>query len=631
MPKGLVIVESPTKARTIGHYLGKDFIVKATMGHIRDLPEGSFGVDLGTFAPVYEVLSRQKKTAATLKQLASQFEDIYLATDEDREGEAIAWHAAHVMGKDPALLKRVAFHEITPQAIKKSFANPRSIDRALVDAQQARRVLDRIVGYTLSPLLKKNFKLALSAGRVQSVALRLIVEREKEIEKFVPKAYWNITVLVEKSGGEFTFSLVSIDGKKLDAAQPDDEERVHKIVKELTDGKVITVSEVARKERAVRPYPPFITSTLQQEANIRFAFSSAKTMQIAQTLYEGVPIGKKSPVGLITYMRTDSPSVARPAQQKAFQVIKDTFGPEYVPDRPPTYRARVSNAQEAHEAIRPTDVTLSPNSIKEYLSADQYKLYTLIWDRFIASQMKPAIVDETVITGISGIYGLTAKTATIVFPGFTKVWPSAIDTGQILPAVPEEAESLLVKEVVSEKKMTKPPFRYTEASLIKNLEKFGIGRPSTYAPTLGTLLRRKYVRYEKKSLVPTELGVMVIEVLVKYFDTTVSVGFTADLEKKLDRIAEGATEWVGILNTFYQEFKPALDKAQEDIVPIDLPKKPPALPSGKQCPQCGKDLLIRKSRFGEFLGCAGFPKCRYTERLPGEKKEKKSDKEKGEK
>ncbi len=616
MSKKLVIVESPTKARTIKYILGSEYTVKATLGHIRDLPERTFGVDLETFNPVYEVLPKKKKIVAYLKKLANQSDSIFLATDEDREGEAIAWHTASILGKDINELKRVAFHEITKNAVLESFRNPRRIDMNLVSAQQARRILDRIVGYTLSPLLGRN----LSAGRVQSVALQLIVVREKEIQDFIPEPYWIIRILVDRNGNQFRMRLISIDGEKIDSPGIKKKEDAERHINKIRICNELTVVDVSKTMKKTGPYPPFITSLLQQEASIKLGFSSSKTMLIAQKLYEGVPLDKKIPVGLITYMRTDSPSVSKLAQNQAAKFINENFGSQYVPEKPPHYIAKSSGSQEAHEAIRPTHINYTPDHIKKYLDRDCYLLYKMIWNRFIASQMKPAQIETLKVLADAGGYIFESFKSKVVFDGFTKIWQIKMDEGEL--EIPDDiavGDKLKLVDVIPEEEKTKPPSRYTEASLIRTLEKFGIGRPSTYAPTISILLRRKYVRKEKKFFVPEKLGIMVSDALSKYFQDVINVQFTAKMEEDLDKIAEGKKDSLELLKEFYSNFKPSLDRASSEIdIKIDRnanQKEQPNEKIEKSCPKCGRPLVIRTSRYGKFIGCTGFPKCRYTEKI----------------
>ncbi len=611
--KKLVIVESPAKAKTIGHILGPEYIVKATLGHIRDLPENTFGVDLTTFNPEYKILPGKKKIAFYLKKLADSAESIYLATDEDREGEAIAWHTVAVLNKPIDDVRRVAFHEITKPAVLESFENPRKIDMNLVSAQQARRILDRIVGYSISPLLGKR----LSAGRVQSVALQLIVTREKEILDFKPQPYWVVKITAQYKEKIFSMTLVSIDGENIPAPGIINKEQAEKCVSEIKNLPLI-VSEVLKTTKSMGPYPPFITSSLQQEASIKLGFSSSKTMLIAQRLYEGIPLERKKPVGLITYMRTDSPSVSRYAQNQAAKFILENYGKNYLPEKPPYYVSRISSAQEAHEAIRPTHVSFIPDNIKKYLNKDEFALYKMIWERFISSQMKPANIETLTLRANAGRYGFEASSSRIVFDGFSKLWKIKIDEGEKnLPGNISEGDRIEIMEAKQEEKKTNPPPRYTEASLIRTLEKFEIGRPSTYAPTISTLLKRKYVRKEKRTLVPEELGISVSDALSRYFPDVINVQFTAEMEKELDEIAEGKKDWTELLRDFYGSFKNLLEKASLDM--NSNIKKPEVRTTvekiEKTCPKCGKGLVIRKSRYGKFIGCLGFPKCRYTERM----------------
>ncbi|MCL5408605.1 MAG: type I DNA topoisomerase [Candidatus Omnitrophica bacterium] len=617
MAKNLVIVESPTKAKTINYILKGQFIVKATLGHVRDLPEDDFGVDLNTFQPTYIVMKGKKHILELLKKIAEDTPEVYIATDEDREGEAIAWHTVTYIGKDIGKVKRVAFHCITSDAVKKAFENPRKIDINLVNAQQTRRILDRIVGYTLSPFLAKKLGGFLSAGRVQSVALRLIVDREREIQNFVSKKYWTIRIFLEKDGKKFFLDLVSIDDKKIEETGLDSFVLVEKILSELQNTSV-TINKIEDVQRNLRPYPPFVTSTLQQEASIKLGLTSSKTMFIAQKLYEGIDIGKKNPVGLITYMRTDSPSIAKSAQSQAFKLIKEKYGMQFVPEKPPVYKAKISSAQEAHEAIRPTNVYLIPEEIKKHLSKEQFVVYELIWKRFIASQMKPAVLETRTISGTSGRYGFETKSSKIIFTGFTEVWPVKIDMGQEIKSLIKEKEPFTIIEALSEEKQTKPPGRYTEASLIKAMEKFGVGRPSTYAPTMQTLYRRNYIKSERRALVPQEIGIQVIDILMKFFPEILDIGFTAKFEGQLDKIAEGGENWIGLLKEFYTGYKPSLDKAMEGVKDLPPPERKikEKKYTDKICQKCNGRLVIRTGPHGTFLGCENFPKCRYTESIP---------------
>ncbi|MCK9265574.1 type I DNA topoisomerase [bacterium] len=613
MSKPLVIVESPTKAKTIGGMLGNKFKIMSTMGHIRDLPKSKIGIDIdNNFEPKYEIISAKKSLVSKLRKAAQECDEIYLATDEDREGEAIAWHIAFSIGKDLDQVKRVAFHEIIPEAIKKAFDSPRPIYLNLVNSQQARRVLDRLVGYTLSPFLAKNLERGLSAGRVQSVALRLIVEREKEIEAFTPEIYWLIKAEVEKEGKGFTMQLVRMDDKKLDRhflKKPDD---VNNILDNLNKGELIT-KDKKESIRKVKPYPPFITSTLQQEASIRLSFSSTKTMLNAQQLYEGISIEDNN-IGLITYMRTDSPSVAKPALNQALKHIKETFGENYLPKKPFFYKSKSSTAQEAHEAIRPTSVDMTPEKVKPYLNEEQHKLYSLIWNRFVASQMKEAEIKNVTLTAENGRYTFETTNNSIHFDGFMKIWEVKIDQGE--KDVPDfkEGETIPVTNYIKEEHTTNPPPRYTEASLIKTLEKYGIGRPSTYAPTLSILFNRGYVKREKRTLIPLKIGILVSDILTQYFSDIINTKFTAQMEDNLDKIVEGDVQWTELISKFYSEFKPMLTKAEE-LVSENIKKLEEKLVGDKVCPTCNVPLVVKRGKFGMFLGCPSFPNCKYTERI----------------
>lgn len=608
MEKGLVIVESPTKARTIKSILGKEYKIIATMGHIRDLPENEMGVDIeNDFKPKYIIIPEKKKIVNMLKKEVKYYSDIFLATDEDREGEAIAWHITDVIGKNPKEVKRVVFHEIVPESIKKAFKSPRSVYLNLVDSQQARRILDRIVGYTLSPFLGKG----LSAGRVQSVALKLIVDREKEIENFVPQTYWLIKARIGKNGSEFFMTLSEIGEKKIEKYGLKEEDMANSIIEDLSKGNLI-VTEKKEEGNKVKPYPPFITSTLQQEASIKFGFSSLKTMTIAQQLYEGVKIDEGF-IGLITYMRTDSYSIAKQARYQAAKYIKETFGENYVPEKPYVYKGK-SSAQEAHEAIRPTSVFRTPERMKPFLNEQQYRLYKLIWERFVASQMKEAVVKKIKLIAKNGNYGFWAESNEVIYDGFTKVWEIKINCGEEIIAKIQEGEILEVKEYFKEQHQTSPPPRYTEASLIKALEKYGIGRPSTYAPTISILLNRHYIKREKRMLVPEKIGRAVCEILERFFPDIIKIDFTAEMEEKLDRIAEGEKQWKEILREFYEKYKVMLENANKRTAEYtEIFTK--VLVGEKRCPECNASMVVKKGRYGIFLGCSNFPKCRVTERI----------------
>lgn len=610
MEKSVIIVESPTKAKTIGGILGKKYIVTSTMGHIRDLPQKEFGVDIEkNFKPKYTILPGKRKIVSRIKKLTENAEEIFMATDEDREGEAIAWHTTIAIGKKIDEVKRVAFHEIIPEAIKESFQNPREISINLVNAQQARRILDRIVGYTLSPLLGKYLEKGLSAGRVQSVALKLIVEREEEIENFVPRIYFVINAEVEKNGYKILFTLTEIDGKKVE--KDIDAALCEKILEELERDKLI-VKGKEEKIKKVKPFPPFITSTLQQESSIKLGFSSSKTMFIAQQLYEGVEIEGKS-IGLITYMRTDSPSVAKVAQNSALKFIKENIGTEYVPEKPNFYTSRSTVAQEAHEAIRPTYVYNTPEKIKKYLNSDQFKLYNLIWNRFIASQMKHAEIKNVKVIAENGKYRFSSESNEITFDGFLKIWPVRIDEGQKGLYKVEENEEFNSVNYTKEEKQTKPPPRYTEATLIKTLEKYGVGRPSTYAPTISTLFSRGYIKSKNRSLIPLKIGRIVHQVLKNFFSDIIRIDFTAKMEEDLDKIAQGEKNYLDVLKEFYVSYKRLLDQAYKKINESDIIND--IVGEKRKCPHHNVPLVVRQGKYGIFLACPKFPECKYTERV----------------
>ncbi len=610
MGKGLIIVESPTKAKTISGILGKEYIITATMGHIRDLPQKEFGVDIEkNFKPKYTILPGKRKIVARIKKLTEKADEIFMATDEDREGEAIAWHTTIAIGKKIDEVKRVAFHEIIPEAVKNSFKNPRKISIDLVNAQQARRILDRIVGYTLSPLLGKYLERGLSAGRVQSVALRLIVEREEEIENFIPKLYFVIKAEVEKNGHKIYFTLTEIDGEK--TGKNIDDKKVEEIIEQLKAGK-LTVSDKKEEIKKLKPFPPFITSTLQQESSIKLGFSSSKTMFLAQQLYEGIDIEGKN-VGLITYMRTDSPSVAKQAQNTALKFIKEDIGYEYIPEKPNIYRARTKVAQEAHEAIRPTYVYNTPEKVKKYLTSDQFKLYDLIWRRFIASQMKSAEIKNIKVVAENGKYKFLSERNEIKFDGFMKIWPVKIDAGQVGLEKIENGEELNVVEYRKEQHQTKPPPRYTEATLIKTLEKYGVGRPSTYAPIISTLFSRGYIKSQNRTLVPLKIGRIVHQLLMKFFSDIIRIDFTAKMEEDLDKIARGEKNYIEVLNEFYSSYKKLLDNAYKEINESDIINE--IVGKDRKCPYHNKTLIVKQGKYGIFLACPEFPKCKYTEKV----------------
>ncbi|NOX61507.1 MAG: type I DNA topoisomerase [Chloroflexi bacterium] len=620
----LVIVESPAKARTVGKFLGRGYSVKASVGHVRDLYKSKLSVDVEhDFKPLYIVPRDKKKIVRELKEAVAGAEEVYLATDPDREGEAIAWHVAEAVGLEPERTRRVVFHEITKRAVTEAFQQARDIDMNLVDAQQARRVLDRLVGYQVSPLLWRNVKRGLSAGRVQSVALRLIVEREREIQAFVPEEYWSITAELAKQEPErrsFKAKLHRIRGKEFKIATG---EEAHALVAELEQA-AWEVTKVKRGERKRRPFAPFTTSTLQQDASRRLGFNARRTMRVAQSLYEGVRLGEQGRVGLITYMRTDSVNVSREAQAQARDYIREQFGEAYAPAKPPFYRTKARSAQEAHEAIRPTSVMRTPESVKSYLNDDQFKLYQLIWRRFVASQMTPAIYDTLTVEVKAGPqdgpkpYLFRATGSSVRFPGFLRVYDvarseeNAEENGLGIDIPPlTVGEMLDLLQLLPEQHFTQPPPRYSEAMLVKALEEYGIGRPSTYATIISTIIDRGYVERQKRRLHPTKLGFVVNDLLVQHFDSIFEVGFTARMEEELDRIARGEEEWVDVLREFYAPFSQLVKEAGENMQRQRLePEK-----IGEPCPECGADLVLRDGRYGRFIGCSNYPECKYTRPL----------------
>jgi DNA topoisomerase-1 len=616
----LVVVESPAKAKTVGRFLGKGYTVKASVGHVRDLLRSQLSVDVDNgFQPKYRVPNEKRAVVKEIKQLARKSEQVYLATDPDREGEAIAWHLLESAEIDPQVTHRVVFHEITKPAVADAFAHPRQINMDLVDAQQARRVLDRLVGYNLSPLLWRKVRGRLSAGRVQSVALRLVVEREREIEDFVPEEYWTIDAELQPQGSrdKYTARLVRVDG---DDIKLENEAQVTPILSDMR-GASYQVSKIKRGERKRNPSAPYTTSTMQQEASRRLGFTAKRAMALAQQLYEGIDIGNGGEVGLITYMRTDSTNVSELAQQEARQFINERYGGKFLPDEPPTYKTKARGAQEAHEAIRPTSVARQPESIKEFLNRDQYRLYQLIWQRFVASQMAAAIYDtlSVEVIGASKTHNYLLRTSgsTLRFQGFLIVYEEARDEDLALdedenariPASLEEGQAQRLLRLLPEQHFTQPPPRYTEASLVRTLEENGIGRPSTYAPILGTLQQRNYVIRENKRLIPTETGLLVNDLLIEHFPEVVDVGFTARMEEDLDRIASGELPWVKVVREFYTPFSHQVEKAEEQIPEMNMGPEP----IGRQCPECGNELVVRWGRYGKFISCSNFPECRYTE------------------
>lgn len=625
--KNVVIVESPTKAHTIEKYLGRDFAVISTMGHIRDLPKHRFGVNIQEgFVPTYEPLPERKESLKRLRAAVKGAQEIYVATDPDREGEAIAWHVQEALKlKD---LQRIEFHEVTKEAVRRALEHPRRIDMQRVEAQQARRILDRIVGYMLSPLISKKIRSRLSAGRVQSVAVRLICEREREIQKFVPEEYWSITATLTPQGEPFPFDAKLwkrvTDAEKLKIA---DERQVQEILNEL-EGASWQVLKVEEREQRRHAPLPFTTSTLQQEASKKLGFSTKKTMAVAQELYEGVELGSGDVTGLITYMRTDSTRVAEEARSSAREFIAAQYGREFVRTGGER-QTKKTNVQDAHEAIRPTDVHRLPDDVAPYLSSDQLKLYRLIWQRFVASQMAPAVFDVVSVDIQAKGYLFRATGSVLKFSGWLAVYEEARDEdtkpddeetqGQLPPLRQQQILDLI--KLTPKQHFTEPPPRYTEATLVKALEENGIGRPSTYAPTISTILERGYVKLEKKRFVPTELGFLVTDALVKHFPKIVDVGFTALIEEELDKIEEGQLDRIAVLQEFYKEFASAYEKAKREMESL----KPKPIETDEVCPDCGSKLVIRTGRYGQFYSCSAFPKCRYTRPLDSEVSSQKSE------
>lgn len=610
MADSLVIVESPAKAKTISKYLGNKFIVKASMGHIRDLPKSQIGIEIKRgFAPKYITIRGKGSVLKELKDASKKVKNVYLAADPDREGEAIAWHLAHYLDLDEKTKCRVVFNEITKQAVKDAFKHPRPINMDLVNAQQARRILDRLVGYQISPLLWKKVKKGLSAGRVQSVTVKLIIDRENEIKAFVPEEYWTITLLVAHDGREFEAKFYGRRGEKLELKS---ESEVQEILKAI-EGAELTVADVKERERLRNPAAPFITSSLQQEAARKLNFRAAKTMSVAQQLYEGVDLGKEGTVGLITYMRTDSTRISPVAQEEAREWIATKYGSSYVPGQPRVYTKKNSNAQDAHEAIRPTSITRTPEEVKSLLSRDQFRLYKLVWDRFVASQMASAVLDTMTVDIAAGDdVVFRAVGSKVKFPGFMKVYVEGNDDDKteeekFLPPL-NKGDRLEQRNIEPKQHFTQPPPRYTEARLVRTLEERGIGRPSTYAPTLETVQKRGYVTLEDKKFVPTELGEVVNQMMEEFFPEILNVEFTADMEDELDHIEEGAVDWVKVLDDFYLTFEKRLKVAESEMATIEVQDEV----SDETCEKCGRPLVYKMGRFGKFLACSGFPDCRNT-------------------
>lgn len=606
----LVIVESPAKAKTIGKYLGKKYIVKASMGHVRDLPKSQLGVDIkDRFSPKYITIRGKGDILKELRDQSKKVKAVYLAADPDREGEAIAWHLANILEIDPSRACRVVFNEITKDAIKESFKNPRKINMDLVNAQQARRILDRLVGYQISPLLWKKVKKGLSAGRVQSVAVRLIVDRETEIRNFKPEEYWTVTAVFRKEKQKFEAKFYGCrKGKQIEKAELRNGEEVNRLLERLR-GAEYEIVEVKKSERKRNPAPPFITSTLQQEAARKLNFRAGKTMSIAQQLYEGIDIGAEGTVGLITYMRTDSTRISPTAQAEAKEFILREYGDSYCPASVRQYTAK-EGAQDAHEAIRPTSVHLHPEKLKDWLTRDQFRLYRLIWERFVASQMAPAVLDTMTVDIQAGDAVFRATGSKVKFPGFMTLYIEGNDEGKeedekFLPPL-EEGQKLREPTLDPKQHFTQPPPRYTEARLVKTMEELGIGRPSTYAPTLETIQKRGYVLLEDRRFVPTELGEIVVAMMKEFFPQIIDVEFTAHLEESLDGVEEGQVDWVKMLDDFYSDFEKDLKVAEEEMKHVTLQEEV----SDVACEKCGRLMVYKHGRFGKFLACPGFPECR---------------------
>jgi DNA topoisomerase-1 len=605
----LIIVESPTKAKTISSFVPKDTKVLSSFGHIRDLPKSALGIDEKSFEPKYVIPTKARKTVNELKKEVKKADEVILATDEDREGEAIAWHLVSALGLE-GKPERIVFHEITKNAIQEALKNPRTIDSKLVDAQQGRRILDRLVGYKLSPFLWKELYRGLSAGRVQSVAVRLIVEREREIQNFKPEEYWTVSALLKKERDETQFEsfLFSKNGKTLDKFDLKTEGDAKKILSDL-EKKDWIVENVEKKEVQKNPPVPFTTSTLQQDAFRRAGFTAKQTMLMAQQLYEGIELGE-GPVGLITYMRTDSLNVSEGALKDAGEFLDETFGSNYAPSAPRRFKTKTKGAQEAHEAIRPTNPKLTPDSIKNFLNRRQLKLYELIWRRFIASQMPQAVFNSKTVDIKAGEYIFRATGQTMKFDGFLKVYPMKFSETELPELTAKEKLELL--ELKPGQHFTEPPPRYTEASLVKILEKNGIGRPSTYAPIISTIQERNYVqRDDKKRLAPTEVGFTVNDMLVENFPEIVDTQFTAKMEEELDEIASGETPWKNVIREFYEPFAKHLSEKYESVEKQEFQET-----TDEVCDKCGKPMVIKRGRFGRFMACSGFPDCKNTKPLP---------------
>ncbi|MTD30257.1 type I DNA topoisomerase [Planomicrobium sp. YIM 101495] len=606
----LVIVESPAKAKTIERYLGKKYKVRASLGHLIDLPRSTMAIDTeNNYQPRYITIRGKGPILQELKKEAKKSKKVFLAADPDREGEAIAWHLATALGIDPSTECRVVFNEITKDAIKDSFKNPRSIDMDLVDAQQARRILDRLVGYSISPLLWKKVKKGLSAGRVQSVALRMIIDRENEIKNFEPEEYWSITGQFEKSAKNFEASFYGSPDEKLQLKNEEDVKKVMATIK----GDAFTVNRVVKKERKRNPSPSFTTSSLQQEAARKLNFRAKKTMMLAQQLYEGISVGKEGVTGLITYMRTDSTRISDTAKGEAVAFVNETYGEEFVTTA--TAKKQSSKSQDAHEAVRPTSVRRTPESLKSILSRDLYRLYKLIWERFVASQMSPAVLDTVMAELQNGEAVFRANGSQVKFPGFMKLYVEGTDDKEemkdnILPEM-EEGDTVKALDIEPKQHFTQPPPRYTEARLVKTLEELGIGRPSTYAPTLDTIQRRGYVTLDAKRFIPTELGEIVHGLVVEFFPGIVNIEFTSKMESDLDGVEEGIKEWVQVIDEFYKDFEKNVELAENEMEKVQIKDEP----AGEDCEKCGSAMVYKLGRYGKFMACSNFPECRNTKAI----------------
>ncbi|SNZ09593.1 DNA topoisomerase I [Terribacillus aidingensis] len=605
----LVIVESPAKAKTIERYLGKKYKVKASMGHIRDLPKSQMGINVEeSFEPRYITIRGKGPVLKELKSAAKKVKKVYLAADPDREGEAIAWHLAHSLNIDENSDCRVVFNEITKDAIKESFKHPRSINMDLVDAQQARRILDRLVGYNISPLLWKKVKKGLSAGRVQSVAVKMIIDRENEIKAFIPEEYWSIDAAFQSGKNSFEGAFYGVDGEKVSLAS---EEEVQEILGKLS-GNNFQVDKVNKRERKRNPAAPFTTSSLQQEAARKLNFRARKTMMVAQQLYEGIDLGKKEGgiTGLITYMRTDSTRISNTAKEESANFIKETYGEEFLGAG--AKAKKTEGAQDAHEGIRPTSAFRHPDSVKAILSRDQFRLYKLIWERFIASQMSQAVLDTMTVHLTNEGVEFRATGSKVKFKGFMKVYVEGNDDNKdekdkMLPNL-EEGMQVKAEEITPNQHFTQPPPRYTEARLVRTMEEQGIGRPSTFAPTLDTIQRRGYVTLDNKRFVPTELGEIVIDILKEFFPEIIDLEFTVKMEEDLDHVEDGKTQWVTIIDEFYKGFDTRLEKAEQEMEKIEIRDEP----AGIDCEECGHEMVYKMGRYGKFLACSNFPDCRNT-------------------